>query len=76
MGEVAEACKDAVPDGGAQEGVERKGQQLHVGDARRNRDQLAYHGDEATHEGGNGPVLTEVGFGLFKFLRVEQQEVP
>lgn len=75
MGEVAESRKDAVPDGGAQEGVQGERKELHVRDARRNRDQLADDGNEAAHESGNGAVVAEVGFRLFKFLSVEQQEM-
>ena len=75
VGEVAKAGKHAVPDGGSQEGIKRKGQQLHVGNACRNRNQLADNGNQAAHEGRNGAVLAEVVFGLFKLLRVEQQEV-
>jgi len=75
VGEVAEARKHAVPDGGAQEGVQGERQKLHVRDARRDRNQLADNGNEAAHERGNGAVVAEVGFCLFKLLRVQQQEM-
>ena len=75
VGEVTEACQDAVPNGGAQEGVKCKGQQLHVGNTCRNRNQLTNHRDQAAHESRDGSVFAEVVLGLFEFLRVEQQEM-
>lgn len=75
MGEVAEACKHTVPDGGAEEGVQGERQELHIRNARRDRNQLADNGNEAAHECGNGTVVAEVGLCLFKLLRVQQQEM-
>lgn len=75
MGEVAEACKHTVPDGGAEEGVQGERQELHIRNACRNRNQLADNGNEAAHERGNGTVVAEVGLCLFKLLRVQQQEM-
>ena len=75
MGEVAEQCEDAVPDGGAEERVKRERSELHLGKACRNRNQLADDSDEATDERRDGAVFAEIVFGLFNFLNVEQQEV-
>ena len=75
MGKVAEQCQDAVPDGGAEERVKRERSEFHLCKACRNGNQLADDGDEAANECGNGAVFTEVVFGLFNFLYIEQQEV-
>ena len=76
MGEVAEACQDAVPDGGAQERVQGKGEELHVGKPGRYRNQLSDDRDEPSDKCGNGSVVAEVVFGLFNLLGVDKQEMP
>ncbi len=75
MGEVAEQCEDAVPNGGAEERVKCERSELHFGKARRNRNQLADDGDEAADKCRDGAVFAEIVFGLFDFLDVEQQKV-
>lgn len=72
VGEVAEACQHAVPDGCTEEGVKRERNKLHVGDACGYRNQLANHRDEAAHEGGNCAMFAEVVFGFLHLAGVKQ----
>ena len=75
MGEVAEQCQNAVPDGGTEERVKRERSELHFGKARRNRNQLTDNCDEAADERRNGAVFAEVVLCFFNLLDIEQQKV-
>ena len=75
MSKVAKASKHAVPNRGTQESIQGKRNQFHIRDARRNRNKLADHGNQASHESRYGTVFSKVVFGLLNLARIQQQEM-